>query len=73
MPSLYETVKKFPGDNKLIIQCDSSSVLKSKSYKEVIYMSNVIYNELITIFTNQIGYIGLLMDYNVYLPSIIIR
>lgn len=60
-------------NNKCIILCDEKNILKTKTFKEIIDYTDRFYKELLIYLTKTEGYVGILMNHNIYLPAIIIR
>lgn len=61
-------------DNKdLIILCDEKRTVRTKTFKEIVLLSQLIIGDLSKQFSDKAECVGLLMTHNLYLPSIIIR
>lgn len=75
MSLLYDIVSAFSDDyeNSAIIECDEKTILKSKSFKEIIGISQTIIKELSQYFSSEAECIGIFMNHTIYLTSIIMR
>lgn len=59
--------------NSAIIECDEKTTLKSRTFKEILGISQVIVKELSQYFSKEAECIGIFMNHNIYLISILIR
>lgn len=75
MSLLYDIVNAFSDDykNSAIFECDEKTTLKSKTFKEILNDSKVIVTELSQYFSKEAECIGIFMNHNIYLISILIR
>lgn len=74
MSLLYDSILPFcETDKNCIFLCDDQAILKFKTFKEVISLSQLIQEQLSKYFTKSHECIGVLMNHNIYLPSIVIR
>lgn len=69
---LLKRLEKFKSQRSAIILCDGENVLESINYEETLLLSKKVIGELAHMFISP-QCIGVLMEHNIYLPTVLIR